>query len=400
MIKTVNITENIYYIGVNDRETQLFENLWPLENGVAYNSYIINDEKVAILDTVKNTKMYDFLDNIFNIIGDKKIDYLIVNHMEPDHSGSIKALKQRYPDLTIVGNKKTIDILEAFYGEFDNYLIIDDGDGLDLGKHKLKFYMTPMVHWPETMVTYEETESVLFSMDAFGGFGALDGGIFDDEINIEFYLEDIRRYYANIVGRYGPMVQKAIKKLTDAKLNLKIIAPTHGPVWRQDPGYIINLYDKWSKCEAEEGVVIVYGSMYGNTQKMADFIARKLSDQGIKNIRIYDSSKTHVSYIIRDLWRFKGVILGSCAYNTGLFPTMETVIHKIENSQLKNRYLGIFGTCTWSGGGVVNLDRFAERVKWERVGTSVEAQSSPKGKDYELCEQMANEMAQKLISER
>lgn len=400
MIRTVNVTDQIHFIGVNDRETHLFENLWPLDNGVSYNSYIINDQKVAILDTVKNTKMYDFLDNIEEIIGNKKIDYLIINHMEPDHSGSIKALKQKYPELTIVGNKKTIDILEAFYGHFDNYLIIDDGDLLDLGKHKLKFYLTPMVHWPETMVTYEETEGILFSMDAFGGFGALDGSVFDDEINIEFYINEIRRYYSNIVGKYGAMVQKAIKKLTDAKLDIKIIAPTHGPVWREDPSYIINLYDKWSKAEAEEGVVIVYGSMYGNTQKMADAIARTLAEKGIKNIRIYDASKTHVSYIISDLWRFKGVILGSCAYNTGLFPTMETLIHKIENSQLKNRYLGIFGTSSWSGGGVCNLERFSERIKWEKVGPCVEANSSPKANDFKLCDEIATQMAEKLIAER
>lgn len=400
MLNTVNLTENIHFIGVNDRETHLFENLWPLDHGVSYNSYIINDEKVAILDTVKNTKMYDFLDNIQEIIGNKKIDYLIINHMEPDHSGSIKALKQRYPELTLVGNKKTIEFLEAFYGQFDNYLIIDDGDMLDLGQHKLRFYLTPMVHWPETMVTYEETEKVLFSMDAFGGFGSLDGSIFDDEINIEFYINEIRRYYSNIVGKFGAMVQKAIKKLTDAQIDIKIIAPTHGPVWRHDPSYIINLYDKWSKAEAEEGVVIVYGSMYGNTQKMADAIARTLAEKGIKNIRIYDASKTHVSYIISDIWRFKGVILGSCAYNTGLFPAMETVIHKIENSQLKNRYLGIFGTSSWSGGGVNNLDSFGQRIKWERVGPCVEAKSSPKEKDFELCNEIAVQMADKLIAER
>lgn len=400
MIKKVKLTDSIYFIGVNDRETHLFENLWPLDKGVSYNSYLINDKKVAIFDTVKNTKAYDFFDNIETIIGDKEVDYLIINHMEPDHSGAIKALKQRYPNITIVGNRKTIDFLENFYGEFDNYLIVDDGDILDLGQHRLKFYLTPMVHWPETMMTYEETEKVLFSADAFGGFGSLDGGIFDDEVNLEFYTDEIRRYYSNIVGKYGAMVQSALKKLTSANIELKIIAPTHGPVWRSNPGCIINYYDKWSKAEAEEGVVIVYGSMYGNTQKMADLIARKLSEKGIKNIRIHDASKTHVSYIISDIWRFKGVILGSCAYNTALFPSMEILINKIENSQLKNRYLSIFGTASWSGGGVSNLDKFGERIKWEKIGESVEAKSSPKEKDFEKCCEIASLMAEKLISER
>ncbi len=400
MIKTVNLTDSIYYIGVNDRETSLFENLWPLDKGVSYNSYLINDDKVAILDTVKSTKMYEFLDNIGDIIGDKQIDYLVINHMEPDHSGSIKALLYKYPNLTIVGNKKTISILEDFYGKFEKYLIVDDQDTLSLGKHNLKFLLTPMLHWPETMVSYEETEKILFSMDAFGGFGALDGGIFDDEINLDFYIDEIRRYYSNIVGKYGAMVQKALKKVTDAKIDIKTIAPTHGPVWRNNPGLIVGMYDQWSKAEAEEGVVIVYGTMYGNTQKMAEEIGRCLSEEGIKNIRIYDASKTHVSYIISDMWKYKGVVLGSCAYNTELFPTMQNLIHKIENSQLKNRYLGIFGTSTWSGGGVCNLEKFAEKIKWEKVGSCVEAKSSAKEKDLLLCKEIAVEMAKKLIAER
>lgn len=400
MVTTVKISDSVHFIGVNDRETHLFENLWPLDKGVSYNAYLIHDEKVAIIDTVKNTKMDAFLQKIEGIIGDRPVDYLIINHMEPDHSGAITAVKDKYPNLSIVGNKKTFEILENFYGKMDNYHIIDDGDELDLGKHRLRFYLTPMVHWPETMMTYEITNGVLFSGDAFGGFGTLDGGVFDDEVNLEFYTDEIRRYYSNIVGKYGAMVQRALKKLTAANIDIKVVASTHGPIWRTQPSCIINYYDQWSKCETEEGVVIVYGSMYGNTQKMADFIARKLSEKGIKNIRIYDASKTHVSYIISDIWRFKGVILGSCAYNTGLFPAMETVIHKIENAQLKERYLGIFGTASWSGGGVSNLSKFAERIKWETVGQAVEAKSSPKEAEYQLCQEIAAEMAEKLIGER
>ncbi|SCY32568.1 FprA family A-type flavoprotein [Alkaliphilus peptidifermentans] len=400
MIDTIKIHDSLYFIGVNDRETYLFENLWPLDKGVSYNSYLINDEKVALIDTVKNTKMEPFMSKIGGILDKKPVDYLIINHMEPDHSGAIKAVKEKYPDVTIVGNKKTFQLLENFYGKMSNYLIIEDGDILDLGKNKLKFYMTPMVHWPETMMTYEMTENVLFSGDAFGGFGTLDGGVFDDEVNLEFYTDEIRRYYSNIVGKYGAMVQKALKKLKDANIDIKVIAPTHGPVWRSNPSCIIEYYDRWSKAETEEGVVIVYGSMYGNTQKMADYIARELSERDIKNIRIYDASKTHVSYIISDIWRFKGLILGSCAYNTGLFPSMETVLHKIENSQLKNRYLGIFGTASWSGGGVSTLNKFAEKIKWPQVGESVEAQSSPKENEFKLCSEIAAEMAKSLLSER
>jgi flavorubredoxin len=400
MLTTSNLTAHIHYIGVNDRETHLFENLWPLDKGVSYNSYLIEDEKTAVFDTVKNTKMNDFTEKIASILNGRPLDYLVINHMEPDHSGSIKVLQDHYPDLILVGNAKTFEIMENFYGPMKNYLVVVDGETLSLGRHTLTFYMTPMVHWPETMMTYENTEGVLFSMDAFGGFGSLDGGIFDDEVNLEFYMDETRRYYSNIVGKFSMMVQKAIKKLKDADIPINMIAPTHGPVWRTAPGCIIDYYDRWSSSVTEEGVVIVYGSMYGNTQRMADLIARRLSDRGIKNIRIYDASKTHLSYLISDIWRFKGVILGSCAYNTGLFPPMEALLHKLENSQLKNRYLGIFGTASWSGGGVSNLNQFAERIKWQQAGESVEAKSSPKEADFEKCIQIADEMSDLLIQER
>jgi len=400
MLTTVNITNEIYYIGVNDRETYLFENLWPLDHGISYNAYLIADDKTAVFDTVKNTKTNVFIDKIDSILNDRPLDFLVINHMEPDHSGAIKALQDKYPNLKLVGNAKTFEMLENFYGPLKNYHVVKDGDHLSLGKHTLNFYLTPMVHWPETMMTYESTTGTLFSMDAFGGFGTLDGGIFDDEVNLEFYMDETRRYYSNIVGKYGAMVQKALKKLKDANIPMNIIAPTHGPVWRSDPSCIIDHYDRWSRAETEEGVVIIYGSMYGNTQKMADVIARRLSENGIKNIRIYDASKTHVSYLISDLWRFKGVILGSCAYNTGLFPTMETLVSKLENTQLKGRLLGIFGTASWSGGGVSSLNKFAEKIKWQQVGESVEARSSPKEKDFRKCIEIADKMAELLIKER
>lgn len=396
MLHTVNITDKIHYIGVNDRETHLFENLWPLDKGVSYNTYLINDEKVAIIDTVKHTKMEEFLEKIHSIIGDKPVDYLIIHHMEPDHSGAISALKEKYPNLTIVGNKKTFGLIESFYQPMEPYLPVDDGDTLNLGTLELVFYMTPMVHWPETMMSYVKEVGMLFSGDAFGGFGSLDGGIFDDEINLEFYTDEIRRYYSNIVAKYGAMVQKALKKLQGAQLDIKFICSTHGPIWRTNPNHIIALYDQWSKYEAEEGVVIVYGSMYGHTQKMADYLARRLADQGITNIRIYDASKTHVSYIISDMFRFKGIILGSCAYNAGLFPSMETVIHKIENCQIKPRPFGIFGTYSWSGGGVSSLVKFAEKMKWEVLADPVEANASPKADDFSKLDALAEAMAAQL----
>jgi flavorubredoxin len=390
----VPILDKLHWIGVNDRETRLFENFWPLEKGVTYNSYLINDDKVAILDTVKFNKTDQYLAKIKEIIGDRKVDYLIINHMEPDHSGSIRAVVSEYPDCKIVGNKKTHDFIRGFYDITENLYEIKEGDELDLGHHKLTFFITPMIHWPETMMTYDKTEKILFSMDAFGGFGALDGGIFDDEVNVEYYEDEIRRYYSNIVAKYSPIVQRALKRLSD--IEIKMIAPTHGPVWRTNPETIVDYYDKWSRYEAEEGVVIVYGTMYGNTAKMADYIARVISEQGIRNVRVYDASKTHLSHILSDVWRFKGVILGSCAYNSHIFPAMEAVLNKLDHTGLKNRYLGVFGNMSWSGGGVKAIDAFAESVKWERVGDSIEAKYTPKEEEFKKLIELGKAMAEKV----
>lgn len=390
----LSIHDQVHWIGVNDRETTLFENYWPLDKGVAYNSYIINDEKIAILDTVKFNKTTEYLEKIKDIIGERQVDYLIVNHMEPDHSGSMLALLGAYPNMQIIGNKKTFPFIEGFYGIHKNFYEVGDGDSIDLGKHKLTFYLTPMVHWPETMMTYDETSKILFSMDAFGGFGALDGGIFDDEINYEFYEDETRRYYSNIVAKYSPMVQKSLKKL--AGLEIKMIAPTHGPIWRTNPAKIVDLYDKWSKFESEKGVVIVYGSMYGNTAKMADYLARILAEEGIKDVKVFDASKTHNSYILSEIWKYRAVIIGSCAYNTKVFSSVETLLAKLSNSSLKDRLISVFGNKAWSGGGVSGIEAFVSEMKWEKIGDSVEATFSPKDEEFYALNAIAKEMAQKL----
>jgi flavorubredoxin len=392
----VPISEDIYWIGVNDRETHLFEALWPLPEGVSYNAYIICDEKVALIDTVKVNSSLSYLDKIENVLKGtgKKVDYLIINHMEPDHSGSIKVLLKQYPDIQIIGNKKTMGFLEGFYGISENVKVVGNGDVLDLGKRKLTFYLTPMVHWPETMMTYDETDKVLFSGDAFGGFGTLDGGIFDDEVNISFYEDEIRRYFSNIVGKFGKTVLNAIKKLSG--LDIKVIASTHGPIWRKDPGRIIEDYRRWSSHETEEGVVIAYGSMYGNTEKMADKVARVLSEEGIENIRVFNVSRTHISYIVNDIWRFKGLVLGSCTYNLGLFPPMGTLLHTLENKLMQNRVLGVFGTYSWSGGGVTALTEFGQRGNWKMIEPIVEAHYAPKPEDIEHCILLAQNMAKEV----
>lgn len=395
MFNAVKITESIHWVGTNDRRLALFENLWPLPHGVAYNSYIINDDKVALIDTVEAGQLDEYILKIEDVIGKgKQIDYLIINHMEPDHSGLIPSITSRYPNIKIVGNTKTADMINNFYGITDNLHIVKEGDTIDLGTHKLKFFMTPMVHWPETMVTYEETSKTLFSMDAFGSFGSLDGGIFDDEVDLEFFEEEMRRYYSNIVGKYGVMVQNAIKKLSG--LSIKTICSTHGPIWRSNVNRVIELYDKWSKFETEEGVVIVYGTMYGNTAKMAETIGRTLSEQGIKNIQIYDASKTHISYIIRDIWKYKGLIIGSCAYNAEMFPPIEALTTKLLHMGVKNHLLGIFGTYSWSGGGVSNLVKFADKIKWDVVAEPVEAKCLACHSDIDGCINIGKKMAEKL----
>jgi flavorubredoxin len=390
----INLAENIYYLGVNDRRTQLFENLWPLPYGVTYNSYLIVDEKVCLIDTVDRKFTDDYFQQLDNILGDRKVDYVVINHVEPDHSGSLAALHAKYPEITLVGNKKTFPMIQNFYGINEKTLTVADGDTLELGMHTLNFYTIPMVHWPESMVTYESTQNILFSNDAFGSFGTLDGGIFDDEINLSFYEEEAMRYFTNIVGKYCPHTQRALIKLEG--LEIKMIAPSHGPIWRSHIPYILEKYQKWSSYAADKGVVIIVGSMYGNTEKMADAIARQLALRGIKNIRIYDPSKTHVSHIISDVFKYKGVMVGSCAYNNEMFPTVENALNELLHKGIKDRLLGVFGSYSWNGGGVKNLEKFSEQIKWEIVNPSVEEKGALKKDKFAEAVALANAMADKL----
>lgn len=394
MHNTVSITKNIHWIGVNDRRTHLFENLWPLDKGVSYNSYLINDEKTAVVDTVEIGKLDDFIDNIKSIIGDKPVDYLIINHIEPDHSGAVKRFLSEYPKATVVGNRMMFKFFEAFFGDANQKQMVKEGDTLPLGEHELTFFSTPMLHWPETMMTYEKTEKVLFSADVFGSFGTLDGVVFDDETNIERFEDEMRRYYSNIVGKYTAQTQKALKKL--AGVEAKIIAPTHGLVWRKHIETLLSLYDKWSKFETGKGVVIAYASMYGNTQRMADFIARKLVENGINDIRIYDVSKTHVSYILSDIWKYKGVILGAPAYDQSNYPNMEHLLNELEIKQAKHHIAGVFGSFLWSGGAVKRITGFVENAEWELVSDSAEIKGSATGTDVEKLENLAVKMSEKL----
>lgn len=395
----INVTDTIYYIGVNDRRKELFENLWPLPNGVSYNSYLIRDEKTALLDTVEAGSSGEaFLAMVEEALDGKVLDYLIINHMELDHSGEIAAVVRRWPNIQIVGNKKTFKILEGYYGITDNLLEMCDGGELSLGYHNLKFVYTPWVHWPETMMTYCTTEKVLFSADAFGTFGTLDGTIFDDEIDFEVYREEMRRYYSNIVGKYSGMVQKAFAKL--AGVEIKVICPLHGPVWRSNPGRVLALYDRWSRYMARDGVVIIYASMYGNTAQIADYIARKVAELGIHKIKVHDVSKTHISYLISDIWKYKGVILGSCAYNAEMFPLMEQLTRELQHMGVKEKYLGLFGSYSWNGGGVRNLQCFADEIGWEMVAPSADLFGSPTPEKLAQCDAIAQGMVALLKADK
>lgn len=391
MYKPVNLAKDVFYVGVNDRRTHLFENMWPLERGVAYNSYLITDEKVALIDGVEIGQVERFLKKIRAVLGERPIDYLVINHMEPDHAGAIQILRELYPDMKLVGNKKTIPMIDGYFGFSDNCIEVDEGSKLELGNHTLQFFMIPMVHWPETMVTYLLEEQILFSADAFGSFGTLDGGIFDDEMDFDYFKDEMRRYYSNIVGKYGSPVRKALEKL--ATLDIKIIAATHGPVLRTHIAEVLDMYNRWSNYMGEDGVVIAYASMYGHTEEMAEVIAREIAEQGVRSIRMYDVSKTHPSYIISDIFKYNSLILGSPTYSNGLHPNLESLVNKLETIGIPQRNFGFFGNFTWAGAAVKRLQGFAETSGWKVVGVPVEEKHALKSSKYEACRELGRAMA-------
>ena len=390
---------NVHYVGVNDRNKTLFENLWPLPYGVSYNSYLIADEDAVVLvDTVDVAFFEVYLKKIRAVIGDRKIDYLIINHMEPDHSGSISLIKQYYPDIVLVGNKKTFDMVDGYYGVGGERKVVAEGDSLKVGRHDLHFYLIPMVHWPETMVTFDSTDGILFSGDAFGCFGALNGGCIDKNINTEIYMGEMRRYYSNIVGKFGNPVQKALQKCSG--LDIKMICPTHGPVWEEQISEVVAMYDKLSRYEAEEGVVIAYGTMYGNTEQMAEAIAEELSAQGIKNIVMHNVSKTPHSFILADIFRYKALIVGCTTYNMNLYPEMEALLSKVAARDMKNRLIGYFGSFTWASAAVKKLGEYAAQLKFEVVGNPVEMKQSMSASSEQQARELAVAMADRLKADR
>ena len=350
MVYTRNVSDSVVWVGGSDRRLALFENLFPIPRGVSYNSYVILDEKTALLDTADSSITLQFLENVRATLGDRPLDYLIVNHMEPDHCATIETLLPYYPNLKIVGNAKTFQMMRQFF-DFDvdsRALVVKEGDALELGQHTLRFYTAPMVHWPEVMVSYEESEKILFSADAFGTFGAVDGGLFNDEVDFDKdWLDDARRYYSNIVGKYGAQVQAALKKLSG--LDIQTICPLHGPIWRSDLGYLLGKYDLWSRYEPEDkAVAIFYASMYGHTENAANLLADSLAAAGVKDVKVYDVSSTHVSELISQVFRCSHIVLACPTYNNSIYPAMYNFLHDMKSLLVQNRTVGIIENGTWN----------------------------------------------------
>jgi flavorubredoxin len=388
------ITSQIYWVGGNDRRLERFENMFPLPNGVSYNSYLIIDEKTALMDTVDSAISARFLENITHALQGRQLDYLVIHHMEPDHSANIEELVRRYPEVKIIGNQRTFQFIEQFYRSPlpKNFFTVGEGDEISLGRHTLKFFLAPMIHWPEVMFSYEPVEKILFSADAFGTFGALSGNLFSDQTDFEaVYLEDARRYYANIVGKYGMQVQAALQKLKT--VDIRMICPLHGPVWRSNLAYILDKYDHWSKYLPEKnGIMLVYASMYGNTENVMNQLAAKLSQKGVSDIRMYDVSKTHPSYIIADAWKYSHLVFGSPTYNMGLYYLMDALLREMAGLQLQNRKVALVGNFTWAPSVMLKAMRgLVEEMKnMEIIAPPFEINSTMKAEQESALDQLVD----------
>lgn len=390
------IQEDLYWVGGTDRRLALFENMYPIPRGVSYNSYLVMDEQTVLLDTVDRAVSDIFLENIAHVLGDRALNYLIVNHMEPDHCAVIGELLLRYPALKVVGNAKTIAMIKQFYDfEVDSHaVIVKEGDTLSTGQHTFTFVMAPMVHWPEAMVTYDTTRKILYSADAFGTFGAMNGNLFADEVNFDRdWMDDARRYYTNIVGKYGPQVQALLKKA--AGLEIAMICPLHGPVWRTDIAKFVEKYDRWSSYRPEEAAVLIaYGSVYGHTENAANILAAKLADLGIRNIAMYDTSVTHPSVILAEAFRCSHIVFASSTYNNGIFTSMETLLADLKAHNLQNRKFALIQNGTWApASGKLMSELLAGFKGFEQIGETVTLKSAVKQEQYQALNTLAEQIA-------
>ena len=392
------IAENLYWVGGNDHRLALFENVHPIPRGVSYNSYLLLDEKTVLFDTVDWSICRQFLENIKGVLGDRPLDYMVINHMEPDHAACIEEIVLRYPNVNIICTPKALLFMQQFGFNIEGKVIeVKEGDTMSFGKHEVVFVEAPMVHWPEAMVTYDTTNGVLFSADAFGSFGALDGKMFNDEINFDRdWIDDARRYYTNIVGKYGPHVQSLLKKA--GGLDIKMICPLHGPVWRSNFGYFIDKYDKWSRYEPEEkGVMIVYGSMYGNTEAAASDLATRLVKKGMTNVVMYDVSKTHVSYLISETFKYSHVVLACVTYNLNIYPPMLGYIMDMKALNLQNRTFALIENGSWAPQSGKLMRELLENMKDMTIlDNEITLTSSMKESDQDLMETLTDSIIESM----
>ena len=393
------VTDDLYWIGGSDRRLALFENVYPIPRGVSYNSYVLLDEKTVLLDTVDASISGLFFENLEYVLNGRTLDYLIVNHMEPDHCAVIGDVVRRYPDVKLVCNAKTVPMLKQFFNfpVEDRTVIVKEMDTLCTGKHTFAFVMAPMVHWPEVMVTYDTVDKILFSADGFGTFGAINGNLFADEVNFERdWLDDARRYFINIVGKYGVQVQNLLKKA--ATLEIKMICPLHGPVWRENLGWFIEKYDTWSSYKPEDqAVMIAYASIYGNTENAAEILASKLADKGVKNIAMYDVSVTDPSVIVSESFRCSHLVFAAPSYNGGIFTKMETVLSELKAHSLQNRTVAIMENGTWAPvAGRQMREIFAGMKNIELLEEGVTIRSAVKEAQEASLEALAEKIASSL----
>lgn len=398
MYNVRKVTEDLYWIGANDHRIALFENIHPIPRGVSYNSYLLLDEKTVLFDTIDWSSGRQFLENIEGVLDGRSLDYMVINHVEPDHAASIGEILVRYPDITVVSNEKAFMLMSQFgFGIGDNRVEVSEGDVISFGKHTITFVQAPMVHWPEAMVSFDTTNGVLFSADAFGSFGALDGILFSDEADFDRdWIDDARRYYTNIVGKYGPHVQALLQKA--GSIDIKIVCPLHGPLWRKDLGYFIEKYDKWSRYEPEEnGVLIVYASMYGNMESAAQRLASMLTAKGVEKIAVYDVSNTHVSHLIAETFKYSHIVLASVTYNLGIYPLMHNYLMDMKALNMQDRTVAIMEGGSWAPKAGVLMEELLDEMKQMTVlNEKVTVLSTLSESSAAEMEQMADAIVESL----
>lgn len=399
MQRVRQIAADLYWVGGSDRRLALFENMFPLPDGVAYNAYLLLGEKAVLIDTVDTAVTRPFLENLTQVLNGRPLDYVVVNHMEPDHCSILEELALRYPGLQIVGNRKTFQLIEQFY-DFDaapRFYEVKDGDTLPLGDRTLRFTFAPMVHWPEVMFTYEQRDGILFSADAFGSFGAFSGNLFSDEVAYEQrFLDEARRYYTNIVGKYGLQVQAALKKLEGTEIRL--ICPAHGLIWRENLGYILEKYNFWSRYEPEEtGVLLAYASMYGNTEAVMQAVAGGLAERGVRNLRMYDVSKTHPSVLIAEAFRTSHLVFGAPTYNGHLYFAMDTLLREMAALNLQNRTVALVGNGSWFPVSAKLMAQQLSEMKGMELLGSFEVRSTLKESQAEELEAFIDKLASSVL---